>query len=137
MLDSPPSNPHASKNKPPPKQINGINLQNAGQCENIDFSLPYLVPDVTRHLGFSRLGTIQGRKHNRSMARMILFVAEWSLEVHTRTEPKWIRIQHRVIVPQEVVRIAVCSIGSRWDGSLIEARYILGGIIHRVMPFIH
>lgn len=50
------------------------------------------------------------------MARVILLVAERRLEVHTGTQPKRIRIQHRVVVAQEVVGIAICSIGSvrRW-----------------------
>lgn len=46
------------------------------------------------------------------MSRIILLVAEWRLEVHTRTQAKWICIQQGVIVAQEMLDIAVCFVRS-------------------------
>ena len=56
------------------------------------------------------------------MAGIILLVTERSLEMHARTQSKWIGIQHRFIVPHEVVRIVIGAIGSlcRMLGVLVE-----------------
>lgn len=56
------------------------------------------------------------------MAGIILLVTERSLEMHAGTQSKRIGIQHRFIVPHEVVRIIVCAIGSlsRMLGVLVE-----------------
>lgn len=41
---------------------------------------------------------------------MVLLVAKGRLEVHARTQSKWVGVQHGFVIPQHIIRIAIRSV---------------------------
>lgn len=67
-----------------------------------------------------------------SLAEMILLVTVWGLEVHARTQTKWVRVQHRFEVTEERVCPSVDSVvyiaGVRIEGVLaVESHALRAG----------
>lgn len=58
---------------------------------------------------------------------VVLFVIEWRREMHTGAESKWIRIQHGLILSQQLVGISEVSGGSVPAGRRGEPGQVMRG----------